>query len=120
MDQVFIRNLTVDCIVGVLPRERVTRQKIELDIGMAYDCRPAGLSDDLADALDYAQVSSAVTPFVEQSEFFLIEKIADETAQLILNQFPVKAVRIALRKPAAIMNTACVGITIERKAKRGK
>jgi dihydroneopterin aldolase len=120
VDQVFIRNLTVNCIVGVLPRERVTPQCIELDIGMAYDCRPAGQSDDLADALDYSQVAAAVTGFIETTEFSLIEKIADETASLILEQFPVKAVRIALRKPSAIMNTACVGITIERKAKRGK
>ncbi|POF56623.1 bifunctional dihydroneopterin aldolase/7,8-dihydroneopterin epimerase, partial [Vibrio vulnificus] len=81
---------------------------------MAHDNRPAGKSDDVADALDYAQVSGAVLNHIESGRFLLVERVAEEVAELIMTQFSVPWIRIRLAKPGAVPQARAVGVVIER------
>ncbi len=114
MDKVFIKQLTVMTTIGVYDWEQQIKQKLVLDIEMAHDNRPAGLSDDVNDALDYAQVSQAVIQHIENGRFLLVERVAEEVAQLIQRQFGVPWVRISLTKPGAVAQASGVGVVIER------
>ncbi|HAS8597665.1 TPA: bifunctional dihydroneopterin aldolase/7,8-dihydroneopterin epimerase [Vibrio vulnificus] len=114
LDKVFIEQLEVITTIGVYDWEQQIKQKLVLDIEMAHDNRPAGKSDDVADALDYAQVSEAVLNHVESGRFLLVERVAEEVAELIMTQFSVPWIRIRLAKPGAVPQARAVGVVIER------
>ncbi|AUL94539.1 bifunctional dihydroneopterin aldolase/7,8-dihydroneopterin epimerase [Vibrio vulnificus] len=114
LDKVFIEQLEVITTIGVYDWEQQIKQKLVLDIEIAHDNRPAGKSDDVADALDYAQVSEAVLNHIESGRFLLVERVAEEVAELIMTQFSVPWIRIRLAKPGAVPQARAVGVVIER------
>ncbi|AQP36917.1 bifunctional dihydroneopterin aldolase/7,8-dihydroneopterin epimerase [Vibrio anguillarum] len=114
MDKVFIEQLTVITTIGVYDWEQEIKQKLVLDIEMAHDNQPAGKSDDVSDALDYAQVSQAVIAHIENGRFLLVERVAEEVAELLMQRFSVPWVKIRLAKPGAVAQASSVGVIIER------
>ncbi|PWK83879.1 dihydroneopterin aldolase [Fulvimonas soli] len=116
MDTVFIEGLEVEAVIGAYAWERAIRQRLRLDLEMAYDCRAAGASDALADALDYHAVATAATAWVEASRFELLEALAEQLAAKLLAEFPIRRLRLRVRKPGAVANAAAVGVAIERGA----
>lgn len=113
-DRIFLHGLTVECIIGFIDWERRVKQNVVLDIELPVDCRRASLTDEVADTLDYKQVAKRVLAFVGASEFRLVETLAHRVALLILEEFAVEWVRIALNKPGAIRSSRDVGVVIER------
>ncbi|WMS85579.1 dihydroneopterin aldolase [Pleionea litopenaei] len=116
MDTVFIEQLTVDTVIGVYDWERKIRQKLILDVEMGFDIKAAAASDDLSKALDYSAVATALTQFIESTEFKLVETLVEQSAELVLNQFAVAWVKIKLAKPGAVRGSRAVGVTIMRTA----
>jgi 7,8-dihydroneopterin aldolase/epimerase/oxygenase len=113
-DRIFLHGLTVECIIGFIDWERRVKQNVVLDIELPVDCRRASLTDEVADTLDYKKVAKRVLAFVGASEFRLVETLAHRVALLILAEFAVEWVRVALNKPGAIRNSRDVGVVIER------
>lgn len=114
MDIVFIHNLQIDTIIGIYDWERQTRQTIALDIEMANDIKPAANTDNIKYALDYKAVSKRLIDFVQKSEFNLVETLAEEITQVILNEFNVTQVKLKLNKGKALTGADGVGIQITR------
>jgi dihydroneopterin aldolase len=117
MDIVFIRELRADTVIGVYDWERTIRQTVVLDLEMAADNRRAADSDRIEDALDYAAVSQRLLSFIEESEFQLIETMAEQVADIVLGEFKVPWLRLRLCKPGAVAQARDVGVLIERGAK---
>jgi dihydroneopterin aldolase len=113
-DRIFLRGLSVDCIIGFIEWERRVRQTVVIDLEMPVDCRRAALSDDVADTLDYKRVAKRVIAFVAASQFNLVESLVERTALLVLEEFGVEWVRLSINKPGAIRGSRDVGVTIER------
>ncbi|HXY76270.1 MAG TPA: dihydroneopterin aldolase [Steroidobacteraceae bacterium] len=113
-DRIFLHGLTTECVIGFIDWERRVKQTVVLDIELPVDCRRAARSDEVADTLDYKQVAKRVLAFIEATEFKLVETLAERVALLVLAEFPVEWVRIALNKPGAIRNSRDVGVVIER------
>ncbi len=114
MDIVFIKALTVMAFIGVYDWEQERRQKLVFDIDMGWDNRPAADSDDVADCLNYAEISEAVLTFVASGRFALVERVAEEVADLLLQRFSLPWVRIKVSKPGAVPQAESVGVIIER------
>ena len=113
-DRIFLHGLTTECIIGFIDWERRVKQTVELDIELPVDCERAARSDDVADTLDYKKVAKRVLSFVEASECQLVETLAHRLALVILEEFELPWVRIALNKPGAIRHSRDVGVLIER------
>jgi dihydroneopterin aldolase len=113
-DRIFLHGLTAECIIGFIDWERRVKQTVVLDIELPVDCRRAARTDEVADTLDYKKVAKRVLAFVEASEFKLVETLAHRLALLILEEFGLEWVRIALNKPGAIRSSRDVGVVIER------
>ena len=114
MDIVFIRELRVDTVIGVYDWERRIRQTVVLDLELASDNRRAAASDSIADAVDYAAISARLLSFIEGSEFQLIETLAEQLANIVLEEFAVPWLRLRLAKPGAVARARDVGVLIER------
>ena len=117
MDIIFLNDLKIDTIIGIYDWERETRQTVSLDLEMATDISHAAKTDNIENTLDYKAVSKRLISFVEGSEFLLVERLAEECAQIILNEFNVPWVRLRLNKGEAISGASGVGILIERGSK---
>lgn len=114
MDSVFIEQLQIDALIGIYDWERRIRQPLWFDIEMDFDNRvPAG-SDDIADTLDYKAVSKRLVEFVSQSDYGLVETLAERCAELVLREFDVARVRLKLGKTGAVRGARTVGVVIER------
>ena len=113
-DRIFLHGLTAQCIIGFIDWERRVKQTVVLDIELPVDCRRASLTDEVADTLDYKKVAKRVLAFVAASEFKLVETLAHRIALVILEEFAVEWVRVALNKPGAIRSSRDVGVVIER------
>ncbi len=114
LDIVFIEQLEVITTIGVYDWEQEIKQKLVLDIEMAHDNKPAGKSDDVELALDYAKVSQAIIDHIINGRFLLVERVAEEVAELIMQRFSVPWVKIRLTKPGAVPQAKGVGVVIER------
>jgi dihydroneopterin aldolase len=117
MDKVFIENLTVETVIGIFDWEREIRQAVSLDLEMDFDIRAAAASDRIEDTLDYKAVSKRLINFIEQSEFQLVETLAEQCAAIVLREFPVDRLKLKLSKPGAVRGSSAVGVKLERRRK---
>ena len=114
MDIVFIEQLSVITTIGVYDWEQTIEQNLVFDIEMGWDNRKSAKSDDVNDCLSYADISETVIGHVEGQRFALVERVAEEVADLLLSKFNSPWVRIKLSKPGAVARAANVGVIIER------
>lgn len=114
MDIVYIRDLRIDTIIGIYDWERQVRQTVSLDLEMAADIRQAAATDDIQFALNYKSVAKRLIQFVGDSEFQLVETMAEEVARIVREEFNVPWVKLRLSKPGALRQSQDVGLIIER------
>ena len=114
MDKIIISALVVETIIGTLAWERQVKQKIVLDLELYTDISAAASSDDINDAIDYAAVCEQVTNFIEMEQCQLIEALAENTAQFLLNKFFIQGLVLTLSKPGAITTAKNVAVCIKR------
>lgn len=102
MDKIILKGLIFYAYHGVLDEEKRLGQKFIIDIELKCDLTKAGLSDDVNDTINYAEVYNLVKEIVEVNKFNLIEKLADVCAQEILAKFTdAEEVIIKVKKPQA-------------------
>lgn len=118
MDIIFLGGLEIKTIIGIYGWERETKQTVVLDIEMAFDIEKAAETDDIQYALDYKKVSKRIISFVEESQFYLVEKLTSEIIRIIQNEFNVPWVKVTLNKKGAISGASDVGIIMERGVKK--
>jgi dihydroneopterin aldolase len=110
-----LHDLRIDCIVGIYPHERERTQTVFLDLELDYDFGPAAASDAIADAVDYDHVVALVTDLIQTRRFQLVETMAEATAAMLFECVPtVLAVRLEIRKPAAVPSAANSFVRVER------
>lgn len=114
MDLIYIRNLRIDCVIGVFDWERRVRQTVAIDLDLAADVARAAQTDRLEDTLDYKAIAKRVIEFTSQSQFQLVETLAEKVAGIVLNEFGVRWVRVRVNKKGALRHATDVGIVIER------
>ena len=117
-DILAINGLRINCIIGCNPEERIKPQHVIVTARLNCDCRPAGLSDCLEDAINYDQLSRQFTQIASEGNFHLIEALAERIATLCLEDSRVQQVEVTVEKPGAIpmSNGAYVTITRGNKA----
>ncbi len=114
LDRIHIRDLRARCVVGTNPDERINKQDVVINITLYADLRKAGVSDDLADTVDYKAVKKKILALVESSTFLLIERLAEAIAEVCLAQAGVRRARVLVEKPAALRFARTVGVEIVR------
>ena len=114
MDIIYLHDLRIDTVIGVFDWERRVRQTVSLDLDMAADIRRAAESDDIGHTLDYKAVAKRLIAFVGESEFQLVETLAEKVAGILLEEFSIPWVRVRVNKTGAVRGARDVGVVIER------
>lgn len=114
MDTIFLQELKVETVIGIWDWERKIRQTVVIDLEMAADIARAASTDSVDDTLNYKSVAKRVQTFVAESDFQLVETLAERVAAIVTGEFGVPWVRVRVSKPGAIRGAKNVGILIER------
>jgi 7,8-dihydroneopterin aldolase/epimerase/oxygenase len=118
-DWIFLRDFALDVTIGVHAWEKGVRQRLYLDIDLAWDTRQAAATDDLQFALDYSALALRLTDLAQSRSFNLIEALAEFLAQSVLQEFAVPQVRLTLYKPGAVVGARTLGVSITRRVVPG-
>ena len=113
-DQIFITDLQFRCIVGVNEDERHEKQDVVAQITLDVDLRQAGQSDAIEDTVDYKAIRKAILAMAEQSQFQLVEALAESMAAICLKNSRVNRVMVEVQKPGALRFARTVGVRIVR------
>ena len=115
MDKIVISNLKVDTIIGTLAAERKKIQTLVLNLELYLPLEKSGKSDDLFDSVDYCQVENKIITMGKKTKFLLIERFAQEVANLCLEDKMISSVKIEIIKIGALKHSDKVAVCIERK-----
>lgn len=114
-DIIFIRELTVEAIIGIFDWERENTQPLIFDIEMETDISQSASSDSINDTVCYKTVADEVSALTKNSNAELIESLAEAICQMVLKQHKgVSAIKLTVHKPQAVADTKTVGLTIYR------
>ena len=117
-DRIELRGLRCVGTHGVLAEEQERAQPFEVDLDLAVDLRPAGVSDSLADTVDYGSVADTVAATISgPRSFALLEALAWHVADAVLDvDRRITAVTVALRKlrPPLAVDIDTVGVRVVR------
>jgi FolB domain-containing protein len=98
MDTITINDLEVFYCVGVPDEERAKPQRLLLTVEMEHDFRAAAMEDELADTIDYHAVTQRLRAFGDGVHWHLIETLAVDMAQMILEDFCPRSVTVEVKK----------------------
>ncbi len=115
MDRIFIKDLLVRGIVGIKPDERANRQDILVNATFWADTRPAALSDQIDDTVNYRSAAKAMIAHIESEGPQLVERLAADLVRICFESDPrIQAVELSVEKPGAVRFSRSVGLTIYR------
>lgn len=114
MDKVFIKDLMVRGIIGINDWERENKQDILINITLFADLHKAGESDDIESTPNYRTVAKKVISHIEQANRFTVEALANDVANLCMEDKNVQKVQVRIEKPGAVRFSKSVGVEIER------
>lgn len=113
-DRIFLEALEIKGVIGIYDWERKIKQTIRIDLEMPANASIASGSDDIVDTINYKDVAKTIISYVEDSSYQLVESLAENIAQILLNEFKVAWVDLKVSKPGAVRGSKNVGIQIFR------
>lgn len=114
MDKVFIKGLVLHTLIGVYDFERHAKQRLILDLEIDANLHAAGLSDNVADTLDYGAIAERLALIADHASYQLLEALGEEMTTMILTEFNASAVSLTINKPDILDNVEGVGIVLNR------
>lgn len=116
MDKIVIPDFRISCHVGVPQEERAAAQDVLIDLELVLDLSRAGKADDISLTVDYDAVCETVAETVTHRPRKLIETIAEDVAEVLLAKYPLRAVKVQVRKPGALARRGIpyAAVVIER------
>lgn len=119
MDKILLEDIRFLIGVGVTEEERSRPQPCRLDVILKTDLSGAGATGSLTRGVDYVAVFQLLEELCTRGNFKLLEEIAHQASQLLLDRFPVRAVTFKIRKLHPFTDkVGAVGIQATRKRKR--
>lgn len=114
-DQIIISQLGISTFIGATEEERRKPQRLRVSVVMEPRKSFAVMQDCLENTVDYAEVSSAIKTLSVTGQRLLIETLAEEIAATLLDNYPLIAVEVELRK-YVLPDTEFVAVRIRREA----
>src|SRR5581483_394135 len=98
MSRIRIIDLEVFYCVGVSDEERAQPQRLLLTVDMTFDFTVAAISDRITKTIDYFAVSQMLLKFGEGRNWKLIEKLAMNIGDEILDEYKPEAITGEVKK----------------------
>ena len=102
---------------GVLDEERRDGQRFIVDVALDLEHEQAARTDEIEEAVDYRQVVARVREISDARAYHLLEAFSAALADALLEDFPVSAVRVRVRKPDVVLDPPVefAAVSVERR-----
>ena len=113
---VFVRDLVLDCSIGIHPHEREARQRVRvnLDLAVREGETNGHLDDDIGNVVCYEKLTDGVRDLVSREHVNLVETLAEDVAAMCLGDNRVRSARVRIEKLDIMEDAVSVGVEIER------
>ncbi|MFT7521382.1 MAG: dihydroneopterin aldolase [Kiritimatiellia bacterium] len=119
-DTIFVSDLRMQAIIGILDRERVTPQAVHWQVELEVPMQGAGDTGQLSLGVNYADVQSWLLWLTQMGRWRLIETVVLAGARLILSppapcegRAQVRSVTLRIDKPDILVD-AVPGVAVRR------
>jgi dihydroneopterin aldolase len=114
MDIIFVSELRLSIKLGIYAWEKVAPQTVQFDLEIGLPGARAAHTNSIDDTIDYAKVVARIEALTRDTHFPLVEKLAEDIAQIITGEFKAPWVKVSVAKLGALKNAKRLGVTIER------
>jgi len=105
--KIYIENLQVEAIIGILEEERVKEQKVVINLEIEYK-----YSNKF---LNYKEIADFVSEKIVNEKYLLLEDALIDLSDSLKEKFPpILALKVKINKPNALKNCD-VGMEIQKK-----
>ncbi|MDI6736733.1 MAG: dihydroneopterin aldolase [bacterium] len=99
LDKIIIAGIVFYGYHGVTTAEQELGQKFLVDLELHLNLKPASISEHLTDTIDYKEVYDLVKGIEQKKKYRLIESLASDIAQAILDRTQAIEVLVRVKKP---------------------
>ena len=92
--KVYIKELSFKTIIGILPFERVKKQRVLIDISFEYK-----FNENHQEFIDYSEVANTAKKLMKKKKYKLIEEAIISLERKIKKKFNVSNLSIKISKP---------------------
>ena len=111
---VFIRDLILNCTIGIHAHEKDGPQRIRINLDLAVAEGDQPINDDISNVTCYEKLAAGIKSIVARGHVNLVETLADEIAEMSLANRRVQTARVRIEKLDIFENAGSVGVEIER------
>ncbi|HEY9066893.1 MAG TPA: dihydroneopterin aldolase [Burkholderiaceae bacterium] len=116
MDLIFIEGFVGDTIIGIHESELHRPQPLVIDVHAGLTHARACETDRIADTIDYGLVAERLRRLLREHQHVLLEAFAENVADILIDEFGARWVRVKVVKPRKFDDVDAVGVQIERTA----
>ena len=116
MDVIFIEGFVGETVIGIHESELHRTQPIVIDLHAGVPRAQACSTDRIGDTIDYSVVAERLRSLLREHKLQLLEAFAEAVADILLNEFGARWVRVKVVKPKKFDDVDAVGVLIERSA----
>ena len=111
---VFIRDLMVECLIGVYESEKEAPQRVRINLDLAVDEGEHPIIDDIKNVVSYETMANYILEIANEGHVNLVETFAEKIADMCFDDCRVDSVRVRIEKLDIFENAESVGVEIER------
>jgi len=111
---VFIRDLVIDCSIGIYTHEKEHEQRVRINLDLAVGEGDSQINDDIRNVISYEDMAKGIEAIIGQGHINLVETLAENIADMCLQDRRVFSARVRVEKLDIIASAESVGVEIER------
>jgi len=113
--RVFVRDLVLNCRIGVYRHEREGAQRVRINVDLLVDESAEALSDRLGDVVCYDRIVADIRSVALAGHMNLVETLAERVAAVCLGDARVVSARVRIEKLDIYEDAGGAGVEIERR-----
>ncbi len=108
-----ITDLRLRTFIGFNPEELSKLQDVIINCELHYQADQACHSDDETTALNYKIITKKIIQHVEEGQFRLLEKLAEDLLQILMESEQATCAKVRVDKPHALRFADSVSVTLQ-------
>lgn len=115
-DTILINELEFNCILGMLPFERTTPQRVIFNVELYTDFSKVSQTDNVKDTINYALAVQIIKEVAIGLKANMVEYLAENIIEALRTNFKdsLKGISLEILKPQIMPETKSVGIRVSR------
>ena len=109
---VFIKDFTIEEIIGIHEHEKIKKQKIKFNIVLDVNQSFTPDEKDIKSIVDYEKITNKLEKLTKIKKYNFLESLAEDSFKEIFEDKRINSVTVKIEKPEAIKNAESVGIKV--------